>query len=110
MASKSFSSPKIAPFLQATLFTETLLNAVVAMTAPDLFHCGVQAITELKRMELHPNTCLWPSIFSGMGVIVNRATPRHRDKGGALPHYDLLFSAGEHTDAELCLPDISADR
>jgi len=49
----------------------------------------------------HPHQQLWPSIFSGCQVIVNRVTPPHRDAGGCPTHYDLLMSAGTHTKASL---------
>jgi hypothetical protein len=41
-----------------------------------------------------------------MTVIVNRETPLHRDDGASISHYDLLFSAGVHNQAELRLPDV----
>jgi hypothetical protein len=84
------------------------LNAIVAMTAPGLFQCGAQATKELKKLAMHPSTDLWRSVFSGMDIIANRRTPNHRDTGGALQHFDLLLSAGDHSDAELRVPDITA--
>ena len=85
---------------------EHILNAVVAIISPDLFEAGSQAMDAVKEMALHENSSLWKSIFSAMAVIVNRETPKHRDSGGALSHPDLLVSAGEHTGAELRLPDV----
>jgi len=43
-------------------------------------------------------------VWSGLAIIVNRTTPWHRDQGGAPTHYDLLLSAGTHTDCVLDIP------
>ncbi|KZP27740.1 hypothetical protein FIBSPDRAFT_730442, partial [Athelia psychrophila] len=38
----------------------------------------------------------WPSVWSGIALIVNRETPYHCDTGGSISMYDLLVSAGTH--------------
>jgi hypothetical protein len=87
--------------------SQYLLNAIVAMASPKLFDAGVQAITAVKDMELHQNAEVWTSIYTGLSIIVNRQTPRHRDVGGALCHPDLLLSAGDHSGSKFLIPDIS---
>ena len=54
----------------------------------------------------HPNVGLWPSAFSAMQVIVNWKTPAHHDAGAAPCAYDLLLSAGTHTQSSINLIDI----
>ena len=49
---------------------------------------------------------MWPTSFSGLSVIVNRETPRHRDSGGGPTHFDALVSAGTHKGAHLEIPDV----
>ncbi|KAG2352438.1 hypothetical protein BDR07DRAFT_1253995, partial [Suillus spraguei] len=51
----------------------------------------------------------WPSIFSGLEVIVNRVTLSHRDPGGAPTLYDLLVSLGKGHAAKMRLADVQAE-
>jgi hypothetical protein len=106
--SQTLSTPEGGEFLQAMRHNEQLINAVVALTAKEQFKIGFQAINAVKELKLHQNTLLWPSIFSGMGVIVDRETPEHRDSGGAISHFDFLLSAGNHCDAFLRVPDVAS--
>jgi len=102
-----FTNDRCPQYLRGIQYEEDLLNAIVAMTAPELFHCGAQATKELRKVAMHPSTNLWRSVYSGMTIIANRRTPTHRDTGGALQHFDLLLSAGDHRNAELHVPDIT---
>lgn len=75
-----------------------------------MYVAGREAIAQLKEGGVlageHPNVDLWPSAFSAMQVIVNRKTPAHRDRGAAPCAYDLLISAGTHTQSFINLIDI----
>ena len=92
---------------------EKLCNLILHLTCPDLHQAGVSALDEIflgKNMHReYDNISLWPSCFTGMQVIVNRTTPRHRDKGGSPTLYDLLVSAGTHTTAKFKLPEIGLE-
>src|SRR5882672_253709 len=78
--------------------SEVLCNAIMALISRELYNSGLNAIELIKQgremAKRHPHQQLWPSIFSGSQVIVNRVTPPHRDSGGCPMHYDLLVSAG----------------
>jgi len=85
--------------------SEGLCNSIMALISPELYDSGLKAIELIKQgremAKRHPHQQLWPSIFSGSQVIVNWVTPPHRDSGGCPMHYDLLVSAGTHTQAKL---------
>ncbi|KAG2059843.1 hypothetical protein BDR06DRAFT_865312, partial [Suillus hirtellus] len=51
----------------------------------------------------------WPSIFSGLEIIVNRVTLSHRDPGGSPSLYDLLVSLEKGHVAKLTLADVEAE-
>ncbi|KAG1864347.1 hypothetical protein F4604DRAFT_1535688, partial [Suillus subluteus] len=51
----------------------------------------------------------WPSIFSGLELIVNHVTLSHRDPGGAPSHYDMLVSLGIRDEAMFVIEDIGAE-
>lgn len=91
--------------------SEILIDSVLALCHPEQYRIGMEAIGKLKfeTDEWHPNVGLWPSAFSGIGVIVNRVTPAHRDRGASAPVFDLLASMGLHKSATISLPDVQAD-
>ena len=49
----------------------------------------------------------WPSVASGMAIIVNRSTPPHRDHNGMNSCYDLLMTAGDYTDCYLDMDELN---
>ena len=91
--------------------SEILIDSVLALCHPEQYRIGMEAIRMLKyeTHKWHPNVSLWLSVFSGIGVIVNRVTPAHHDRGVAAPVFNLLASMGTHTSATICLPDVQAD-
>ena len=98
-------------FMKAISHSEILIDSVLALCNREQYGIGAQAINMLKfeGNVSHPNVSIWPSVFSGMAVIVNRATPAHRDKGASPPVFDLLASFGTHVSATISMPDIQAD-
>jgi hypothetical protein len=108
--SPSIPTPTGATFLQDIKETETVLNYIGALICPDQCRLGHDANDKLKRGEglktLHDNILLWQSFFSGIEVISNRKTIKHRDKLSDVADYDFLVSAGRHTEAWLELEDV----
>ena len=94
--------------------TEYLCNAILALTHPALFDAGVHAMQQLElnvdieHVQTHHHTALWPSVFSGIGVISNRVTPRHRDDNAWYTWYDLLASLGTHQEAQINIEELGA--
>ncbi|KAH7918516.1 hypothetical protein BV22DRAFT_984542, partial [Leucogyrophana mollusca] len=50
----------------------------------------------------------WPSVFTGIQIIVNRSTPAHRDSGSSASMYDLLISLGRGHNATLEINDLQS--
>ncbi|KAG1837478.1 hypothetical protein F4604DRAFT_1528074, partial [Suillus subluteus] len=48
----------------------------------------------------------WPSIFSGLELIVNHVTLSHGNPGGAPSHYDMLVSLGIGHETMFVIEDI----
>jgi hypothetical protein len=91
-----------------------LINAILTVTNRKLFLAGHEAIVKLKhsqdldiKIQTHKHIQSWNSVFSGIAVITNRITPRHRDSGGCASWYDLLLSAGTHHRSFLNLDDVN---
>ena len=95
-------------FLRTTISVDIICNAITALVTPQQYDVGLDAIQLIKQGThlhgTHPNIDHWISVWSGLAIIVNRKTPWHRDQGGAPTHYDLLLSAGTHTDCVLDIP------
>lgn len=86
--------------------SEYFLDGIMALACAAQFHAGHGVMDTIKAQKSHDNVDMWPTHFSGVDVIVNRATPRHRDSGGAPQHFDALVSAGTHEEAHLDVPDV----
>jgi len=100
--------PTEATWMDQVKHSEVLCNAIMAPISPELYDSGLKDIELIKQCremaKPHPHQQLWPSIFSGSQVIVNQVTPPHRDPCQCPTHYDLLVSAGTHTQAKLGIP------
>lgn len=88
---------------------ESLMNHVLRLTHPNLWHTALEAKQELAcRLETHEVSKRWYSLFTGIAVIVNRITVPHIDRGGRPEWYDLLVSAGNPEKAVLEIPQLGA--
>lgn len=98
-------------FINSIKNVEIICSAVTSLITPELYDLGFSAIDQIKDGEeifrQHENSSYWDSPFTAMQIIVNRLTLPHRDKGGCQTHYDLLLSAGTHTDATLHLRELN---
>jgi hypothetical protein len=113
VTSASYSNKQVQHWLDVMSSSECFWNGITAAIAPELFEAGSTAISEVYGKTRTPPKSVpvsdWPSIFSGLEVIVNRTTLPHRDRGGAPSHYDLLVSLGVGHDATFSIQDLRAD-
>ena len=117
--------PAAAQWLKGIQHAESCMNAVMSIISPELYKNSLAVIEHIQANHEdlfdpvpesrennwpHPTEALmaWPSVFTGMAVITNRLTPSHRDDHGHHPWYDLLFSGGRHTAAQLKVVDLGA--
>ncbi len=110
--STSLKTEPAASFLRATASVDVISNAIMALVAPRQYDFGLAAIERIKNGHhldsSHPILDSWISVWSGFSVIVNRATPLHRDLGGAPEDFDLLLSSGTHDACNLDVLDLGA--
>ncbi|KAG1882124.1 hypothetical protein F4604DRAFT_1577838 [Suillus subluteus] len=90
---------------------ELFWNAITTIANSGLFKAGAAAVLAvLQEVSSHPAkspaVSQWPSIFSGLEVIINRMTLSHRDPGSSTTLYDLLVSLGKGHAANISLADI----
>lgn len=103
------SSPAVQLWLSKMTATEQFWSAITSIVAPDQYLAGMASISSLECMVQTSHSVIWPSVFSGIEVIVNRETPHHRDPGASPSLYDLLVSLGKGHQAILNLPDLGAE-
>lgn len=85
---------------------EEYLNMVTGIVHPDQFLAGQMALDQLRlQNKTNPIANIWKSIFSGIGVMVNRITPSHVDRSGSPEMFDLLLGLGTYKLAWLELED-----
>lgn len=85
------------------------LNKVLAITHPDLHFAAAKGLEVLHQQGgINDLSNHWTSVFTGINVISNRRTVKHRDRFGHLPWYDLLLSVGTYRRAKLVLDDLQA--
>ena len=107
--SRNLSVPATAKWIAAITDAESDIDHIFSVIAPQLHHDGKQSL-EYAKVDFpdHPGIHSWPSSFNGIGIIVNRKTPFHRDPSGRMEWYDLLLAAGTYTTATLDVADLGA--
>jgi hypothetical protein len=107
--SQTLSKPCADHWLQDITDTESDLNCLLSLIAPDMLCAGMEAISQLKDNNPdHNNLKLWSSAFSAITVIVNRITFAHRDQGGWPACFDFLVVAGDYEKSTLDVADLGA--
>jgi hypothetical protein len=108
--SKSLGGKKTRSWLNALKETGMDVDTIFSLVHSQLFEVGMKAVEQLKETfgKSEPNVKKWPSQTTAIGVIVNRKTPLHRDKGGNPSMYDILVAAGTYKSCLMELPDIGA--
>jgi hypothetical protein len=91
---------------------EAFMSALLMMVHPEQYVQAVLARQSAQRNPQIVGSCptatQWPSVMSGVSLILNRRTPGHRDRHGPKTGYDLLLSLGTATDVTLDLEDVGA--
>jgi hypothetical protein len=108
--SQTISNRAALPWMAAISGAEMDVNYIFSLISPELHQDGLLAADKIRANNPnHPGVQNWPSDFNGIGVIVNRITPIHRDKGGRIEWYDILWAAGTYQSARMVLSDLGAE-
>jgi Oxygenase domain of the 2OGFeDO superfamily len=98
-------------WLQNSNKFERLLNLTLSLIHPELFKCGLEILQKLRvsrqTMEIANK---WQSVYTGIAIISNRITPRHRDTKGKPEWFDLLMNyAGSDANPKLLIRDLGLE-
>lgn len=107
--SANFRLPAALDWLDAISESNAILSSILAVIHPELYDAGLQTIERLRSTpEIGAQAVInqWASVFSGVAVISNRRTPKHRD-GGTMNHwYDMLATLGSYRNCNFELPGL----
>lgn len=96
--------------MDATRNIETYANQMLAIVHPELCESGSQALDKLRtRKATADHAAAWTSVFSGITVVTNQRTKKHRDRNGHFPWYDLLLACGKARDAKLKIEELGVE-
>lgn len=99
-----------------------LLSGVLSIIHPELYKIGQEAMAKLRTnpsepvggpwvaddetARLHQVLSEWGHPWTAMSIMVNRATPCHRDVNGRNTWMDVLVTVGDYTLGRLELPGL----
>ena len=96
-------------WLDAISESNAICSAILAVIHPKLYDAGLQAIQRLRgTLEVERQDVLrhWASVFSGVAIISNHRSPKHRDSGSRFNWYDLLVTLETYRGLNLNLPGL----
>lgn len=77
------------------------VNGILSITHRSLFLGALDVQDNLRsKPEFMNSMSSWPSVFSGVSIIANRQTPRHRDRQTWPTWYDIVVTAGSYADGD----------
>jgi hypothetical protein len=86
------------------------LNTILSLIHPQLWKNAKGALEKLRHDPLTKDAAKrWTSVFTGIAVIANRKTKRHRDHYGAAAWYDLLLTLGSYENATLDMDELGLE-
>ena len=93
---------------------QSIMASVLALTHPGQYKAGLDMLKTFKQNPglLREPAAIsrvldcWFTPFSGVSVICNRETPRHKDVSGRFDWYDVLVTLGTHSEIKFGLPGL----
>jgi hypothetical protein len=100
--------------LKANNRLQAIVGSVLAVTHPTQYKAGMDILNALRSdpsllrepAEIAKVLDCWWTPFSGVSVICNRETPRHKDILKRYDWYDLLVTMGTHPTVNFRLPGL----
>ena len=81
-----------------------ILSGILRIMHPDQYRLAVETVAAISSLQRVGSTLKsWPTIFSVITVVANRASPMHREQRGDFHLFDILLSVGSYTVAPITL-------
>jgi hypothetical protein len=87
------------------------LNLTLSLIHPELYRCGLDILHKLRASGHTAEIAKeWQSVYTGIAIISNRLTPKHRDRNGKPEWFDLLLNyAGPESKPKLLIHDVGLE-
>lgn len=85
------------------------VDSIFELVAPEAYQTYRAAHERAKMLNPHVASAghWFDSAFSGLALIYNRRTPRHKDGNGGPESYDALWPCGDYRGGELRFEDLN---
>ncbi|KIO01658.1 hypothetical protein M404DRAFT_28660, partial [Pisolithus tinctorius Marx 270] len=111
---KSKSQPKeVREWLQCTAGLQAVLSGALRIMHPKMYLHGQEAIRRLRSKaaerqdeDMEAVLPMWNSVYSSMSVMVNRASPAHKDTNGRKVWLDTLLTVGNYPRLHFLVPEL----
>jgi hypothetical protein len=85
------NDPLASNWLEGSREVEKIINLTLSLIHPDQFQCGLQMLRMLRKTKKTKGVAIkWQSVCTGVSVISNRLSPKHRDGQGRPEWFDIL--------------------
>ncbi|KAI6143750.1 hypothetical protein BKA82DRAFT_28660, partial [Pisolithus tinctorius] len=99
---KSKSQPKeVREWLQCTAGLQAVLSGALR-----IMHPKISKAAERQDEDMEAVLPMWNSVYSSMSVMVNRASPAHKDTNGRKVWLDTLLTVGNYPRLHFLVPEL----
>ncbi|KAI5986015.1 hypothetical protein EDC04DRAFT_2615223 [Pisolithus marmoratus] len=113
--SKDLSTDASLEWLQAMAVPNAMISSVLSIIHPLLYKAEIQGIEKLK-METTLNNhimeralTVWPTAFTNISLISNRACPLHHNLHLSGNWYDITANVGDHSSCIMSIPTLGVE-
>ncbi|KAI6014944.1 hypothetical protein EDC04DRAFT_2608834 [Pisolithus marmoratus] len=113
--SKDLSTDASLEWLQAMAVPNAMISNVLSIIHPLLYKAEIQGIEKLKMETTWNNHIMeraltvWPTAFTNISLISNRACPLHHDLHLSGNWYDIMANVGDHSSCIMSIPTLGVE-
>ncbi|KAI6013869.1 hypothetical protein EDC04DRAFT_2609154 [Pisolithus marmoratus] len=113
--SKDLNTDASLEWLQAMAVPNAMILGVLSIIHPLLYKVGIQGIEKLKTETTLNNPVMeralavWPTAFTNISLISNRACPLHCDLHLSGNWYDIAANVGDHSSCIMSIPTLGVE-
>ncbi|KAI6041128.1 hypothetical protein EDC04DRAFT_2893336 [Pisolithus marmoratus] len=112
---KNLNTDASLEWLQAMAVPNAMISSVLSIIHPPLYKAGIEGIEKLKTETALNNPVMdralmvWPTAFTNISLISNRACPLHCDPHSSGNWYDITANVGDHSSCIMSIPTLGLE-
>ncbi|KAI6018292.1 hypothetical protein EDC04DRAFT_2607891 [Pisolithus marmoratus] len=113
--SKDLNTDASLEWLQAMAIPNAMISGVLSIIHPLLYKAGIQGIVKLKMETALNNSIMeralavWPTAFTNISLISNRACPLHHGPHLSGNWYNITANVGDHSSCIMSIPTLGVE-